>query len=70
MARQRSLSTQDDIRRALAKVYRDLDSDRLDPAKARVLIYCGLSLSSVLRDTALEDRIAALEAATAEKGDA
>lgn len=67
MARQRSLSTQDDIRRALAKVYRDLDADRLDPVKARVLIYCALTLSTVLRDTALEDRIAALEA-TADQG--
>ncbi len=61
MARQRSLNSQDDIRRALANVYRRLESDELDPQKGRVLIYCALSLSNVLRDSDLEARLEALE---------
>ena len=67
MAR-RQLKTQDDIRRALAHVYREAESDRMEPAKARVLIYCALSLSQVLSEHELEQRIAALEAAQASGG--
>ena len=59
----RSLKTQDDIARALAHVYRELDANRLEPAKGRVLIYCALSLSSVLTEHDLERRLEALEAA-------
>jgi hypothetical protein len=59
----RSLKNQDDIARALAHVYRELDADRLEPAKGRVLIYCALSLSSVLSEHDLEQRIEALESA-------
>ncbi len=62
----RSLKTQADIRRALAHTYRELEADRLEPGKARVLIYCALSLSSVMSEHDLEERIQALEAA---KGD-
>lgn len=58
----RSLKTQDDIARALAHVYRELDANRLEPAKGRVLIYCALSLSSVLTEHDLERRLEALEA--------
>ena len=61
----RSLKTQSDIARALAHVYRELDGDRLEPAKARVLIYCALSLSQVLSEHDIEARLVALEAAAA-----
>lgn len=57
----RSLKTQDDIARALAHVYRELDANRLEPAKGRVLIYCALSLSSVLTEHDLEKRLEVLE---------
>ncbi|GLH67313.1 hypothetical protein [Geothrix edaphica] len=57
----RSLKTQEDIRRALAHVYRELEADRVDPGKARVLIYCALSLSQVLGEHDLEKRVEALE---------
>lgn len=59
---QRSLKNQDDVRRALAHVYREVEADRMAPGKGRVLIYCALSLSQVLTDHDLEKRIAALEA--------
>jgi hypothetical protein len=58
----RSLKNQDDIARALALVYRELDADRIEPGKARVLIYCALSLSQVLSEHDLEQRVIALEA--------
>jgi hypothetical protein len=59
----RSLKTQSDISRALAHVYREVDADRIEPAKARVLIYCALSLSQVLTEHDLEARLVALETA-------
>ncbi len=59
---QRSLKSQDDVRRALANVYRELEADRLEPGKARVMIYCALSLSQVLGEHDLEKRVEALEA--------
>jgi hypothetical protein len=55
------MKSQEDIARALAHVYRELDADRVDPAKARVLIYCALSLSQVLGEHDLEKRVEALE---------
>ena len=57
----RSLKNQSDISRALAHIYREVDADRMDVAKARALIYCALSLSTVLSEHALEARIAAPE---------
>ena len=57
----RTLKAQSDISRALAHVYREVDGDRMDVAKARTLIYCALSLSSVLSEHDLEARILALE---------
>ena len=65
---QRTLNSQADVRRALAKVYRDLEADRLDPGKARVMIYCALSLSQVLSEHDLEKRVEALEASTKQGG--
>jgi hypothetical protein len=63
----RSLKTQDDIARALAHVYRELDADRVDPVKARALVYCALSLSQVLGEHDLEKRVEALEASTSQR---
>jgi len=57
----RSLKTQSDISRALAYIYREVDGDRMPVAKARTLIYCALSLSTVLTEHDLEARILALE---------
>ena len=57
----RSLKNQDDIARALAHVYRELDANRLEPAKGRALIYCALSLSQVLSEHDIEKRLEALE---------
>ena len=59
----RSLKTQDDIARALAHVYREVDGDRIAPAKGRVLIYAALSLSQVLGEHDIEKRLEALETA-------
>lgn len=57
----RTLKNQSDISRALAHIYREVDANRMDVAKARALIYCALSLSSVLSEHDLEARILALE---------
>jgi hypothetical protein len=62
MAGQRSLKTQEDVRRALAWVWREAEADRMDVQKARLLVYCALSLSQVLSEHGLEARIEALEA--------
>ena len=61
----RSLKTQSDISRALAYVYREVDGNRMPPNKARVLIYCALSLSTVLSQHDLEARVLALETQSA-----
>lgn len=58
----RSLKTQDDIRRALAWVWREVEADRMEHRKAKVLIYGALSLSQVMSQHDLERRIEALEA--------
>ncbi len=58
---QRQLKTQGDIRRALSHVYREAEADRMEPGKARVLIYAALSISSILSEHDIEARIAALE---------
>lgn len=64
---QRSLKSQDDIRRALAHVFREIEADRMDPTKGRVLIYAAMSISTVLAEHSLESRIAALEEAASQK---
>lgn len=65
---QRQLKTQSDVRRALAWVFRKVESDEMPVAKGRCLIYAALSLSQVLSEHELEQRIAALEAAQAGEG--
>ena len=58
----RRLSTQDHCRQALAWLWREVEADRMPLPKAKVLVYCTLSLSQILSETDLEQRIAALEA--------
>jgi hypothetical protein len=58
----RRLDSQDDIRRALAHVYREVEADRMPVQKGRALIYAALAISQVITETDLEARIAALEA--------
>lgn len=61
MPSERRMKSQDDVRLALAQIYRDLDADRLDVQKAKALCYIALSLSQVLSEHDLEARIAVLE---------
>ncbi len=58
----RRLKTAEDVRVALAKLYRDLERDEVDPKKGRVLVYVLATLSSVIRDSDIEKRLEALEA--------
>lgn len=57
----RRLDTQEDCRRALAHLYRLLERDEIDVVKAKALCYLAMSISAVLRDHALEARLAELE---------
>jgi dihydropteroate synthase len=57
----RRFKTQDDCRRAIATVYRELEKDQMDPGKARVLIYAALSISQILSEHDMEARVEALE---------
>ena len=71
MAAVRRLKTLADVRAALSWVFREVEHDRLDPAKGRLLVACGQAIASVIRDESLErleERLTALEAA--QKGEA
>ena len=59
----RRLKTADNIRSALAVVYRKVEAGTMDVATARVLIYAGSVMAAVIRDSDLEARLEALEAA-------
>jgi len=67
MATRRALNTQTDLARALASIYRAVDSNKMPESRARVLIYAVVSLSAVLKDSDLEARICALEERLAAK---
>jgi hypothetical protein len=67
-ASERRLKSAEDVRRALAWIFRQVESGRMDDKKARVLIYASSSLAILIRDTDLEARLEALEAA--QKGEA
>jgi hypothetical protein len=58
---QRQLKSQGDVRRTLAWVFRQIESDEMPVLKGRVLIYALMSLSSVMSEHELEARIQALE---------
>ena len=61
MPSERRLKTQDNCRAAIAWTFRELEKDRMDPGKARVLIYAALSISGILAEHDLEQRIDAIE---------
>jgi len=58
------------VRTALADALCGLEADRIEPSKARVLIYGYSVLAGIIQGTDLEQRIEALEAALKEDGDA
>lgn len=57
----RQLKTQADVKRALAWVWRELEADRMPVPKAKALIYGALSLSQVMTEHDLEERLRVLE---------
>jgi len=57
----RQLKTQADVKRALAWVWRELEADRMPVPKAKALIYGALSLSQVMTEHDLEERLRKLE---------
>ncbi len=63
MPSQRRLKTQDNCRVAIAWVFREVEAERMDAGRARVLIYAALSISSILSEHDLEKRLEALETA-------
>lgn len=60
----RRLKTQENCRAAIAWVFRQVEADKIDPAKARVLIYAALSISGIISEHELEQRVEALETIT------
>lgn len=63
MAKHRPFRTQDDCRKAIAWVFRQVEANQLEVAKGRTLIYAALSISQILSEHDLERRLAVLEAA-------
>jgi hypothetical protein len=64
----RRFSTQHDCARAIASVYRSVESGECDPQKGRVLIYAALSVSQILGGQPLMDRIERLETTIQKRG--
>lgn len=61
----RRLKTADDVRNALATVFRRMESGEMDHNTGRALVYCGSAIAAVIKDETLErleERLAALEA--------
>lgn len=67
MPSERRLKTQDNCRAAIAWVFRELEKDRIEAGKARVLIYAALSISGILAEHDIEKRVEAIEGRMAEK---
>ena len=55
------LDTMQDVKREMAKVYRESRSQLLDPADATKLVWMLQAVGKVIEDTDLEKRIEALE---------
>jgi len=68
MPSERRLKNQENCRQAIAWVFRELEKDRMEAGKARVLIYAALSISGILADHDIETRIELLERRVAEQG--
>jgi hypothetical protein len=60
--RGRRLATAAHVKAALAHLYRELEAGTIDVPRARALVYCAATLSSVLQASDFEARLAALEA--------
>ena len=69
-SRRRRLANLRNVRTALADALCGLEADRIEPAKARVLIYGYSVLAGIIQGTDLESRIDSLEAAMKEDRDA
>lgn len=61
MPSERRFTTQDQCRVALTQIYRELRADSLEREKARVLIHCVLSISTILKTNDMETRLTKLE---------
>ncbi|MDP2876242.1 MAG: hypothetical protein Q8O00_08665 [Holophaga sp.] len=60
----RRLKTQEDVRFALSSIYRQLEAETIDIPRAKAMIYCAQTISRVLSEHTLEERVKALEAST------
>jgi hypothetical protein len=56
------LDTLQDVRREMAKVYREARSEMIDPATASKLVWCLQAVGKVIEGSDLEKRVEALEA--------
>jgi hypothetical protein len=65
--RKRRLKSLDDLRRFLADVLNRLEAGKLDDAAAKTRAYVVNILSAVVKDSDIEARLAALEAAQAKE---
>jgi hypothetical protein len=61
--RGRRLGSAENVRAALAWVFREVEADRMDPGKARVLTYVASTLLAAINGN-LEERVAQLEERT------
>lgn len=66
--RGRRMKTIPNVNTALGWLWRQVELGSIDLARARVLVYLAATLISGLEKGELEERIAALEAAQADKG--
>jgi hypothetical protein len=57
----RQLKTQGDVRRTLAWLFREIEADKIPVQKGKALVYTLMSLSAVLTEHDLEERLRALE---------
>jgi hypothetical protein len=69
-SRRRRLASLRNVRAALADALWGLETDLIEPSKARVLIYGYSVLAGIIQGTDLEQRIELLEAAANEDSDA
>lgn len=66
--RRRTLKSQLDCRRALAWIFGELEAERLEVARARVMIYALQNLSAILERSELEDELEAIRQTLAKAG--
>jgi len=69
-SRRRRLANLRNVRTALADALWGLETDLIEPSKARVLIYGYSVLAGIIQGTDLEERIESLEAAIKDNDDA